>query len=344
MKRKPRGYWKSKANQKHFLDGLLTKYGLQPYELTHALIKAHSGQGAYKQFGNMVDLLNAHYGPISLLDIPRVPPGTWDVKANRVKAVREAVARLNKRPRDIMLADFCRIGLKGAVNATGMTHIPLLREAGFDVPDPVSWQSAEVRARKIRELVDEAGGPMRVTRNYLDRKAPGLVEHYVEKYKKIGRPKHIPLLFRMLNEAGYDVTAEECLRGFEGIQDTFSKHGHLNHSMAEAMLDDEVYELVGDRHMHDVIYPGQKGRGPKMNCDFVLFQPGAAGTDPVDPLQGLWVEYAGIIRPGKPSSVMKRYAKQLERKKALARKAGIKLILIKPEAGDMLGDIRELMS
>ncbi|MFC1582640.1 hypothetical protein ACFL4W_03770 [Planctomycetota bacterium] len=207
----------------------------------------------------MKELIEAHYGPISLLDIGRVPSGTWSKKSNRVKAVREAVKRLAKRPDRIECDDFNRIGLGGMLMSTKMHHCALLREAGFDVPDPADWEDKTKRIKKVRELVEKVGGQARVTRTFIAEQEPGLLSCYRDLFPKIppltlatmDKPRNprakdpeIPLLYWILIEAGYKVTPEDCERGRAEREDVLSRHGDLNHSCEEAMIDDWIYDFL----------------------------------------------------------------------------------------------------
>jgi len=376
-KRKPRGFWAKKENQKEFLDSLLRKYRIGPEKLTSTMIRENGGRRLEGYYAHTLEMLEAHYGEISLLDRPRVPWGAWKHQKNRIEAVREAVERLGKRPERVSRDDLIRIGLDGLLVHGGLGIKELMREAGYDVPDPVSWKSKEVRAAKIRELVDKAGGVERVTLVYIKERARGLVEYYsfdggtsggcrvasADSGMGAGKPaedrgqksedgrqraevvrekwrmlpgEHIPILYWILRDAGYDVSPDDCLRGLNSFDEVMSRHGHLNHSLAEALVDDWIYGFVGMDHMHDVIYPGQRKsrRYAGKDCDFVLFPP-EARKNPHSAIRNpkscsLWVEYAGFWHKSK-SRFVKWYKRRMRVKKALAKKAGISLVVITPE-------------
>jgi len=408
-KRKPRGYWAQKENQKEFLDSLLHKYNIKPEKLTSTMIRKNGGIRLQTYYANTLEMLEAHYGEISLLDLPRVPRGAWKRPKCRIEAVQEAVERLGKRPERVRKEDLCRIGLEGLIVNSGLGIRELMREAGYDVPDPVSWQSGKVRAAKVRELVEKAGGTDRVTFRYIKKRARGLVEYYsfaggksggcrvarggkeenIEyrtpindfRFKKLREKKrekirqdnrinrirerreekrkecrsgnvdlrskgevvrekwgmlpgeHIPVLYWILKDAGYDVTPDDCLRGLDALEEVASGHGHLNHSLAEALVDDWIYDFAGMDHMHDVNYPGQKGpERNKVDCDFVLF-PNTSDKCPVtsdiQSTANLWVEYAGLWSERK-NRLVRKYKRRMRAKKALAKKAGIALVVITP--------------
>jgi len=365
------------------------------------MIRKHGGSRLEKYYANTLEMLEAHYGEISLLDLPRVPWGAWKNSQYRKQAVREAVKRLGKRPERVRVEDFCRIGLEGLIVNGGLGIKELMREAGFDVADHVSWQSRKERVNRIRELVEKTGGPGRITFTYIKKRARGLIEYYTDCGLRIadcgmgeerrrdsdcglrsgdcgteageaggseaaslvnrhwaadisklpdglpiqkGLPgEYIPALYWILKDAGYAVTPDDCLRGLDALEEVASLHGHRNHSLAEALADDWIYDIVGKNHMHDVIYPGQRKsrRYEGKDCDFVLFPaearktPGRTAKDTrhsppaTRPSSSLWIEYAGLWSERK-NRFARKYKRKIQTKKALAKKEGIHLVVLTP--------------
>ena len=361
-KQKPRGFWKKKENQKEFLDSLLRKYRIEPEEIGGMMIRENGGRTLEIYYKDRLEMLETHYGELNLLDVPFVPDGTWDKPEYRKRAVRQAIQRLGKRPGRVTCDDFERIGLKGLLNHSGLGFRSLLREAGYDVPDPVSWQSGKVRVRKIRELVEKAGGTDRITLLYIKERARGLIEYYEPSNESVtghwasliselpeglpiqkGLPgAYIPTLYWILKDAGFDVSPDDCMRGLNALEDVMSLHGHRNHSLAEALMDDWMYDIVGMDHMHDVIYPGQKNvkKYTEKDCDFILLSP-QARKNPHSELctphselctphfSSLWLEYAGLWSKRK-NWLVRKYKRGITTKKALAKKANIPLVVITP--------------
>jgi hypothetical protein len=98
-KRKPRGYWDKLENQKAFLDGLIKKYNVEPAKLTSSLIHGNGGSRLVRRYPSVRALLEAHYGPISLLDIPKVSPGTW--KKKKALAQKAGIPLVMITPKDL---------------------------------------------------------------------------------------------------------------------------------------------------------------------------------------------------------------------------------------------------
>ncbi|MFC1582517.1 hypothetical protein ACFL4W_03150 [Planctomycetota bacterium] len=403
-KRKPPGFWDVKENQKAFLDDLAAKTGIEPTRLSYTLIRKHGGAGALFRYPSTLALLETHYGPISLLDRGRVPDGIWDKKSNRIKAVREAVQRLRKRADRVGHTNFRQIGLGGLLTVSGMKYWELLREAGFDVPSPADWAVKKRRVKKVRDLVDKAGGPLRVTSMYIEDHESGLIAFYRDYFPKElprtlanldpvqpanAKDPYIPLLYWILEEAGYDVTPADCRRKMGDRSATQSRHGHWNHSCQEAMLDDWIHDFIGMNHLHDILYPGQPELPDSrmVDCDFVLlpeeiltteYTEGTEGPEgrresgllttkhtkytksserkrgrgkrlrvsgfvdlnpgmgemagDMDLTGGLWVEYAGISIRKTATDLSESYLQKLEKKKTLAKAAGLELVIITPQA------------
>jgi hypothetical protein len=156
-----------------------------------------------------------------------------------------------------------------------------------------SYKTKEERTQIVKQLVKQAGGPLRITRSYLRQHARGLIKYYKTKFKKPETEEYVPLLYWILKDAGYKLKPKDCVRGIRRAQLTKSMHGHWNHSIPEALVDDWLNDIVGKAHLHDVIYPGQEDTyyRKRLNCDFVLLHPKSK-----DPLSGLWIEYAGLLK------------------------------------------------
>lgn len=189
------------------------------------------------------------------------PRGFWKKKDNRIRWVKELVGRFRADcsdpqglPRD---RDFVRCGLGGLLASRKTTPARLLRDAGFTPSVPRSWKKMSVRVGRVREIAEAAGGPAAVAVVDIQRAEPGLYNYYTRSCKRRSDRGNTPLLYEILKDAGYEVTPEECERGLGGSRYTRSRHAHVNESQNQAIFDDWIFDIVGDRHRHNVEYPGQ---------------------------------------------------------------------------------------
>ncbi|MCK4614687.1 MAG: hypothetical protein KAU14_07780 [Thermoplasmata archaeon] len=103
------GYWKNKENRIREVRALVEKLDKDPSSITKNDFTEHG----------LSTVLNTHRGSLRAIMkeagyhvVKKKPPKYWNIKENRVNAIRNLVRKLNKKPSDIRRDDFVKAGLQ----------------------------------------------------------------------------------------------------------------------------------------------------------------------------------------------------------------------------------------
>ena len=103
------GYWQNKENRVREVKALVEKLGKNPSDIT---------KNDFMDNG-LSTILNTHHGSLRAIMkeagydvVKKKPPKYWNIKENRVKAVREMVKNSGKKPSKIEREDFVKAGLQ----------------------------------------------------------------------------------------------------------------------------------------------------------------------------------------------------------------------------------------
>ncbi|MEW5936778.1 MAG: hypothetical protein AB1665_03040 [Candidatus Thermoplasmatota archaeon] len=165
--RRPRGYWEKRANRVRAVRRMLEELGKRPSEIRRRdfNFSGLSGLLGYHKGSLFAALADAGFA-LEPEDRCKVPDSYWDIKENRVRAIRKFVEDLRKPPEEVTWKDFKGSRCVQILHKCGSLR-RALREAGYDVPYESKktrrprgyWDSRETRIMAVREMVEKAGIP-----------------------------------------------------------------------------------------------------------------------------------------------------------------------------------------
>jgi hypothetical protein len=156
----PYGYWGSKENRIAAVKSLAEKCG---NELTRKDFHENRLEGLLQRSGGIVAALQdaGFISEFPWLSHLRVPPGYWNEKENRIRAVRWLI----KKARNLKADDFKDNGLVGLLKHYEGSPTKALEDAGLSVEKPWLtrhmpkryWNNRENRIAATKELVKDLG-------------------------------------------------------------------------------------------------------------------------------------------------------------------------------------------
>lgn len=297
---KPRNYWKKRENRVKAIKELIQKLGKPSSKITSTDFMKNNLGGLLSEIGSPFRKALIEAGFNNPKEIRR-PVGYWMHEKNRIKATKQLVKNLRKDPMQITKQDFVDAGLICMTYITRGCRNALL-EAGLLVTPRRPrkkgyWNIKNNRIKAVKDFVKKLGKPVN------EITAQDFRNHGCNIILKIfnGSPS------AALLEAGYtiDEMAMRKKRSFNTAKIYTSNHGHKFSSIFERDLDNYLWNMGLVDHTHEVPYPESN-----MNCDFVI--------------GNYWIEAAGLTG-------REWYDEKIKKKKEIAKKHRIKLIIITME-------------
>lgn len=184
-KKVPAGFWKKKRNRVAATRWLVAKKGGNPRKVGYWDFVDAGLRGIITITGGALESLNEAGYRIAPWMGKATPRGTWQVKENRVAAIKWLMSRTGKFPSNLSMKDFKSNGL-GSL-ATGYGIHKLLTEAGYDLnpwecnrASPNTWRKKENRVAAIKWVLEQTKKePAQLSRkDFLSRNLGSLVRAY----------------------------------------------------------------------------------------------------------------------------------------------------------------------
>ena len=178
--KKENGYWDVKENRITEITKVVETLGKDPNEITKRDLRDHHLSMLFK-YGTLQSLLEeAGYAR----EKNQMPRGYWDLRENRVKAIRKFVRDMDKPFNEITKKDFIGYGLSSLLNKYNGSLWRAIEDAGFkDIKvwrAPGHWNKKDNRVHAVRELVERLGkDPKDVTRrDFVENNLGSLLHKY----------------------------------------------------------------------------------------------------------------------------------------------------------------------
>lgn len=136
----------------------------------------------------------------------RKPRGYWDIKENRINAVKELKKKLKKPAKDIRKKDFIDNGLSSLLDKYNGSYKKALIEAGFK-PSISNKSKKELRIKKVKEIINELNKPIFEIKkkDFMDKGINNLIKNMTLK--------------EILEEAGYEYEPLRRVSGYWNIRE-----------------------------------------------------------------------------------------------------------------------------
>ena len=197
-KKVPAGFWKKKRNRVAATRWLVARKGGNPREVSYWDFVDAKLRCIITITGGALEALNEAGYNIKPWMGKATPRGTWQLKENRVAAIKWLMAKTMKDPTKLSMKDFKNNGLKSLASGYGIHRI--LTEAGYDLnpweynrASPKTWRKKENRVTALKWVLEQT------------KKEPAQLSRKDFLSRNLGTLVRTHGIYGLVTEAGYEL-------------------------------------------------------------------------------------------------------------------------------------------